>query len=113
MPFTIKEQNDLQHPSEKIFQASVKAIEELGGKLKKDEASGTIKAQLDKTILGKVVGERTQLTLKIKGLTQGQTSCDLEAYPLDAIGRKLMFGARKGVTRTVVDLFFKHLNNQL
>ncbi len=37
----------------------------------------------------------------------------IEAYPLDPVGRKLMFGARKGVTRTVVTWFYAHLENRL
>jgi hypothetical protein len=37
----------------------------------------------------------------------------VDAYPLDAVGRKLMFGARKGVTQTVIDLFTTHLENNL
>ncbi len=37
----------------------------------------------------------------------------LDAYPLDAIDRKLMFGARKGVTQTVVTWFTAHLENNL
>jgi len=37
----------------------------------------------------------------------------VDAYPLDAVGRKLMFGARKGVTQTVIDMFTTHLENNL
>ncbi len=37
----------------------------------------------------------------------------LDAYPLDALNRKLMFGARKGVTQTIVSWFFAHLEHNL
>lgn len=37
----------------------------------------------------------------------------VEAFPLEAVQRKLMFGARKGVTRTVVTRFVAHLENNL
>jgi hypothetical protein len=37
----------------------------------------------------------------------------VDAYPLDAVERKLMFGARKGVTQTVVTWFLEQLDQQL
>jgi hypothetical protein len=37
----------------------------------------------------------------------------VEAYPLDAIGRQLKFGAREGVVETVVSWFYAHLEHRL
>ena len=37
----------------------------------------------------------------------------VDAFPLDAVERMLMFGARKGVTQTVVAWFSAHLENNL
>jgi len=37
----------------------------------------------------------------------------VDAYPLDAVERKLLFGARKGVTRTMVNWFIEQLDQQL
>ena len=37
----------------------------------------------------------------------------IEVYPLDAVGRKLMFGARKGAPRTVATWFIAHLEQRL
>ena len=37
----------------------------------------------------------------------------VEAFPVDAVGRKLMFGARKGVTRTVLNWFWAHVEHNL
>jgi hypothetical protein len=37
----------------------------------------------------------------------------VDAFPLDAVERKLMFGARKGITLTVVTWFIAHLENNL
>jgi hypothetical protein len=37
----------------------------------------------------------------------------VDAFPLDAVERKLLFGARKGVTLTVVTWFPAHLENNL
>jgi len=37
----------------------------------------------------------------------------VDAFPLDAVERKLMFGARPGVTLTVVTWFIAHLEHNL
>jgi len=37
----------------------------------------------------------------------------VDAFPLDAVERKLMFGARPGVTLTVVTWFLAHLEHHL
>jgi hypothetical protein len=56
--------------------------------------------------------ERTYLTFEVR--PQGETSLVVvDAYPLDAIERKLLFGARKGVTQMVVTKFIEQLDYQL
>jgi len=37
----------------------------------------------------------------------------VDAFPLDAVERKLMVGARKGVAQTVVTWFIAHLEHNL
>ena len=114
MMYTIKEQKQYPHPSEKVREAVEGAVKGLTGKIvSKDVASGTIIAQFNKTIHGKVLGDRTQVNVKIATVSADESLLELEAYPLDAVGKKLMFGARKGVTRTVLDWFYAHLENRL
>ncbi len=114
MPYTIKEEKKYDHPVKDVQQASMAAIEHLGGKmLEQDEARGSLSAQLNKTILGKTVGERTQFNINTQALSDAESRLAIEAFPLDAIGRKLMFGARKGVTRKVLDWFYEGLENHL
>ena len=62
-----------------------------------------------KVILGETLGERTYLTCDVKPQGDGSLVV-VDAYPLDAVERKLMFGARKGVTLAVVTLFMKSLD---
>lgn len=57
-------------------------------------------------------GERTHLAVEVTAAGEGSTLA-LTAYPLNAVGQKLMFGARKGVTKTVVSWFWAHVDNQL
>ncbi|MCW1968106.1 MAG: hypothetical protein KIH69_008310 [Anaerolineae bacterium] len=96
-----------------VYQAALGAISGLEGKLtRQDVDKGVIEAKFDKKILGRVLGDRTQLQVTL--LADGE-ACKVivEAFPLDAIGRRLMFGARAGVTETVVDWFFAHLEHRL
>lgn len=99
--------------SDAVYQAALGAIGGLEGKiLKQDAAAGTVEAQFHKKILGKVLGDRTLINVKISG-AEGETAVAIEIYPLNAVGKKLMFGARKGVSRTVANWFFAHLEHRL
>lgn len=112
MPYTINETKSYQQPANKVIAAVIGAIEGLEGKVvSQDEAK--VVAQFNKTILGKVLGDKSLLTITIDAASESETRISIEAYPLDAIGRKLMFGARKGVTRTVLDWFYAHVEHRL
>lgn len=103
------------YPQEPGFsmQAAQRAVEKLEGKIHATSADGlTIETRFPKTILGNVLGERTYLSCAVRPHQDGCLVV-VDAYPLDALERKLMFGARKGVTQTVVTWFFAHLENQM
>ena len=63
--------------------------------------------------MGKVLGDRTQIGIKIAAPTPEESTISVELFPLDPVGRKLMFGTRKGVSQTVVTWFFAHLEHRL
>jgi hypothetical protein len=114
MTYTIKEAKVYPHPANKVHQSVHGAIEGLEAKIiLQDETEGRLDVQFNKTILGKVLGERTHLEIKVNALSSDESSLGLSAYPLDALGRKLMFGARKGVTQTVLNWFIAHLEHRL
>ncbi len=114
MAYTIREAKVYSHPVYKVHQAVHGAIEVLEAKIiLQDETKGRLDVQFNKTILGKVLGERTQLEIQVNALSSDESRLGLSAYPLDAMGRKLMFGARKGVTQTVLNWFITHLEHRL
>jgi hypothetical protein len=78
--------------------------------LEQDEQS--VRIQFHKTIHGQVLGDRTVFETTLHD-ADGGTRLAVEAYPVDAIGKKLQFGARKGVTRTVMGWFWAHIDHQL
>jgi len=114
MPYTVKDTKTYEQSPEKVYQAAQKAIAGLEGKvLAEDAAAGSIHGQFDKKILGKVLGDRSQILIAITSSGTNQSEIAIEAYPINPIGQKLMFGARKGVIPKVVSWFWAHLEHNL
>lgn len=113
MPFEQHLEKTYTQDARSVYEAALRATAKLDGKLVTAAAEkGFIEAKFPKTILGKLLGERTYLSCAVKAQ---ETGCQvvIDAYPLDAVERKLMFGARKGVTETVVTWFAAHLEHQM
>jgi hypothetical protein len=113
MPFEQHLEKIVAKDAQSTYQAALKAVEKLQGSLVSSSAEKLkIEAKFPKTILGKTLGERTYFSCEVR--SQGDSSMVVvDAYPLDAVERKLMFGARKGVTQTVVTWFSAHLDHNL
>jgi len=113
MPFEQHKEKNYAKDPQSIYQAALKATEKLDGKvISSTPDQHRFTARFPKTILGKVLGERTELACEVRPNGEGGMVV-LDAFPLDAVERKLMFGARKGVTQTVVTWFIAHLENNL
>jgi hypothetical protein len=114
MPYTVKESRTYEKSKENCFQAAQKAIAGLEGKvLAEDANAGTIQGQFDKKILGKVLGDRSQILVTVSSSDDNSSTVAIEAYPINPVGQKLMFGARKGVVPTVVSWYWAHLEHNL
>lgn len=111
MPYTVKEKRNYEYPAQRVSEAAKGAVEGLEGKLETADAE-KITAKFNKTILGKVLGDRTEINVVFTE-NGGSTEVSAEIFPLDALERKLMFGARKGVSETVMNWFFAHLEHRL
>jgi hypothetical protein len=114
MPLEMKQEKSYEKTAEDVYAAALKAAGGLEGQVSNQKtADGEFEIRFDKKILGNVLGERTFMSVKVKPNPAGGSTVAIEAYPLDPVGRKLMFGARKGVTQTVVTWFFAHLEHNL
>lgn len=116
MLYTIEETKTYLNPAEAVFAAALGAVEGLEGKVvEQNPEKGTIEIQFNKTIHGKVLGDRTKadITLRTNAESSEATDVSISIYPIDPVGRKLMFGARKGVARTVLGWFFAHVEHRL
>lgn len=113
MPFEQHQEKNYARDAQSIYQAALKATEKLEGKIiSSSPEKFRLTARFPKTILGKTLGDRTELSCEIRPNGEGGTAV-VDAFPLDAVERKLMFGARPGVTQTVVTWFIAHLEYNL
>lgn len=113
MSFTITDEKSYVFPKDVVYKAAIGAIDGLEGKLvEENESDGVLAIKFHKTILGKVLGDRTHMDVKFEPRGE-ETAVSVSCYPLDAVGRKLNFGARKGVSKTVVTWFYAHLEHRL
>jgi hypothetical protein len=110
MAFEQHQEKKYSKDAEIIFRAALKVTEKFGGKvISSTPEKFSFTARFPKVILGQTLGERTELSCTVSA--DGNVVVD--AFPLDAVERKLMFGARKGVTLTVVTWFIAHLDHNL
>jgi hypothetical protein len=113
MTYDVHQEKNYSQDARSVFDAALKSAEKLGGKMLSSSPNDLrFEVKYDKTILGTVLGDRTQMTCVVQPQENG-SKVVLDAYPLDAVGRKLMFGARKGVTQTVINWFTEYLENNL
>lgn len=113
MPYDQHQEKSYPKDAPIVYQAALAVTDKLGGKvISSAPEKFSFEARFPKVILGKTLGERTQLSCEIR--PQGDTCLVVvDAFPLDALERKLMFGARKGVTATIVLWFTAHLEHNL
>jgi hypothetical protein len=113
MPFEQHKEKNYPKDVQSIYQAALKATEKLGGKIiSSSPEKFRLTARFPKVILGQTLGDRTELSCEVRAEGEGGIVV-VDAFPLDAVERKLMFGARKGVTLTVVTWFIAHLEHNL
>lgn len=113
MPFEQHQEKSYSQDLQSVYAAALKATEKLGGKIiSADQNQYRLTARFPKVILGKTLGERTELSCQVRANGEGNIAV-VDAFPLDAVERKLMFGARPGVTLTVVTWFIAHLEHNL
>jgi len=114
MGYDVKLTKNYDAKPEKVISVCKKMAVALGGKvLSHDETGKVLNIQMDKKLQGRVLGDRSKLEIRYSSPTEESTQLDILAYPLDVVGRKLMFGARPGVVQTVLKVFFEQVEENL
>lgn len=101
-PFDQYDEHTFSSSVKQVIEALAAGAKRLGATVKAtDVATGLFEAQFDKKMRGKILGDRSWVEVHVtaKG---GTAHCSLYAFPLNAIGQKLMFGARDGVVDAVI-----------
>lgn len=111
MPYTITDEKQFPYSTDTVLTAVQGTAKGLEGKIIHQE-DRAVRIQFPKTIHGQVLGDRSVFELALHE-TDGGTRLAIEAYPVDAIGKKLAFGARKGVTQKVLTWFWAHMDHNL
>ena len=113
MPLEQHQEKNYTKDVQSIYQAALNATEKLGGKIiSSTPDQHCFTARFPKVVLGKTLGERTELSCQVRADGTGGIAV-VDAFPLDAVERKLLFGARPGVTLTVVTWFVAYLEHHL
>jgi len=113
MPYDVHQEKTYSQDRASLYDAAKKSVEKLKGQMVKSKPEEfQFEVKFDKTLLGKVLGDRTQMTCVVQADGEG-SKVVMDIYPLDAVGRKLMFGARKGVSEEVLRLFTENLESNL
>src|SRR5258708_38885553 len=113
MPFEAHQEKAYSQDAQSIYKAGLKATEKLGGKIISSTPDQLrFEARFPKVILGKTPGERTQLACAVRA-GRGRGTLLVDALPLHALGRKLMFGAPKRLSQTIVPWLIPQLENTL
>lgn len=114
MPYEKTRAQLFEYPFDEVYKAAYVCVKQLGGKILKSEPEQKlIHAQMDKKLKGDVLGDRSKLEMTFTVDEAGRTNLSIFAYPLNAVGQKLMFGARKGVVDRVLTVFLEEVEKRL
>ena len=114
MPYEMKKSKAYPYPFETVYKAAYLCAKELRGKvLKHDPGNKLLHVQMDKKLQGRVLGDRSKLEISFDASSPDETVMNIYGYPLNAVGQKLLFGARPGVVETVISVLFEEVQKKL
>ncbi len=115
MSYTVKESKSFAHSASDMIASTSQALNALGGKLSKKSKpkAGYFDITFNKKINDKgkkrYINNRVQLHVKIEADSAEKSLIVVQAYPVNPIGQKLMFGVRGKPARLVIDAFWAEL----
>jgi hypothetical protein len=115
MSYTVKETKTYNQAADAVTRAASEIIAQLDGKTTKKNKpeNGRLDANFNKKVKGSPLNNRIQLEVTITPSSAEQAAVVVEAYPVDPVGNKLMFGVRGNPSRVVVDAFLGDLDQRV
>ena len=113
MPYTVKVEKTFDQSFTNTYKSLYLSVKLLKGKILVNKPEKKrLEAQMDKTLYGVVLGDRSRFEIDFVEESENQTKLLITAYPVNPIGQKLMFGARKGVIPKVMDALFNEMEKK-
>lgn len=114
MPYDVKTSRAFPRPAAEVTAATAEALRAIDGKLGKatDPARGHVEATFNKSVAGKAFLNRVHVVVQVTG-EGADCALALEAFPVDPLGRKLLFGVLGDPARLVADAFAAQLDGRL
>ncbi|MEK6221352.1 MAG: hypothetical protein N2D54_03805 [Chloroflexota bacterium] len=104
MPYTVRKTISLDASFEETYKSVYLSVQALKGKFLIHEPENLrLHVQMDKKLYKKILGDRSQLEIEFVSESKNKTTLNIIAFPVNPIGQKLMFGARKGVIPQVLE----------
>ncbi|MGC3998615.1 MAG: hypothetical protein QM767_14590 [Anaeromyxobacter sp.] len=114
MGYEVKGTRSYAKPAAAVAAAAAEVLAALGGKAAKTSrpADGHLEAIFNKEVAGKAFMNRCQLVLDVAASGE-QASLSAGCWPIDPIGKKLLFGVMGEPAKLVLDTFLARLDAAL
>ena len=115
MAYNVKQTKTIDRSADQVIKSVSETLTTLAGKVSKKNKpdQGYFSMNFNKKIMSEYMNNRVQLEIKIKAGSADQCTLSAEAYPVDPVGQKLMFGVRGKPARLVMERFLTELAAQL
>lgn len=116
MSYVVKETKAFPRPAAELLALVGAVVAELGGQPpKKPAAPGELRAEFNKSVGGTAFGNRVQLIARATDdpSRAGGSALAVEAYPIDPLGKPLLFGVIGEPARLVTGALWTRLAARL
>ena len=114
MSYIVKETRPVPRPAAELLALATAIVTELGGKPpKKPAADGALRAEFNKSVGGTSFGNRVLLIVRASDDGGGGSELSVEAYPIDPLGKPLLFGVIGEPARLVTSALWTRLAARL
>ena len=115
MSYEVKESKRFSRPGAEVLAVVGELVTQLGGKRPKKDpgVAGQVQADFNKEVGGTSFGNRVHLIIHVVGGDPDRCTTSVEAYPIDPLGKPLLFGVVGEPARLVTRVFWERLEARL